>query len=657
MALAAPGGFFAFGIRRIEIVQVRLRKPNYKPPLSRANKIPREDAGYGITDGNIAAIDFGTTSVSLAYTTKGDDQVSTFILDPEDKSTRVPNAVLLKKEGGKIIVEAFGSIARSQFTVMRKKDHSSCQYIYFERIKMLMKREKSVDRNTRVESFSGEKYYLVEVIAFILKYLKDQLIDHFERTVKPLKTTDFDWVITVPAIWNARGKRMMREAAYMAGLMTEIDGISSFTHVALPVPKEINPDKLSLALEPEAAALYSQEIVGDQIKSDPGTSIIPRPSDYMVIDAGGGTIDITAHIEVDNGIVVENIPTGNAWGGTQVNEALSQFLQRIVGDPEFKTFLHTEKRSQHMAALNNMLYNEFEKQKILFGQQKSNVIAINLPKMFAKHYEEALAKGVKNMPGVEYDEDMDDTLFIEKDVAESQLFGPAIKGIIDCTLKAIEENGYKVYTFYLVGGFGGCKYVHEKVSAAIEKAYGSKGRSCSIIVPPTPQLAVATGAAMWRKNPEKIKARRSDATYGIGVSIPFDEEKHDEYYKFYHDEQKENKCGEVFSVFLEKGELAKSNEVINASITPSRQSFTNMLFEIYSTPDLGIQYIKDKNGKSTVAVIGQLVIDIPNPDNLPREKRIVDVTMDFSGTEIQAKAKYRITGKEVKTVCDFLSAQ
>ena len=28
-------------------------------------------------------------------------------------------------------------------------------------------------------------------------------------------TTDFDWVITVPAIWDVRGKRMMREAAYL----------------------------------------------------------------------------------------------------------------------------------------------------------------------------------------------------------------------------------------------------------------------------------------------------------------------------------------------------------------------------------------------------------------------------------------------------------
>ena len=55
----------------------------------------------------------------------------------------------------------------------------------------------------------------MEVIAFVLKHLKDQLEEFLSRTINPLKAKDFDWVITVPAIWKARGKRMMREAAYM----------------------------------------------------------------------------------------------------------------------------------------------------------------------------------------------------------------------------------------------------------------------------------------------------------------------------------------------------------------------------------------------------------------------------------------------------------
>ena len=443
-------------------------------------------------------------------------------------------------------------------------------------------------------------------------------------------------------------------------MLTNSDGIDTFTPTSrfssLPLPSEVNPDKLSLALEPESAALYSQEMVKGQIASDPSTAIIKRPSDYMVIDIGGGTVDITAHIEVDGGIVVENIPTGNAWGGTQVNEAFSKMLQRLVGDPEFRKFLDTQDQSQRKACLNNMFYNEFEKQKILFGQCKAEEIAISLPKMFVKFYENILSEGIQ-ISGVEYDEDANDTLYIDKELVERQLFGPALDGIIKCTLEAIEENEYKVNTFYLVGGFGGCKYVHEKVTAAIEEAYKSKDQSCTVLVPPTPQLAVATGAAMWRKDPEKIKARRSDATYGIAVSIPFDADKHDEYYKYYNKEQDQDKCDYVFCVFLEKGELVKADEVIATNVTPAYQSNTQMSLTIYSTPRLGVQYTKDKNDKSTVTEIGQLVIDIPNPDNLTREKRRVDVTMDFSGTEIQAKAKYCVTGKEVKTVCDFLSAQ
>ena len=65
------------------------------------------------------------------------------------------------------------------------------------------------------KSSDGREFYLVEVIAFVLKYLKCQLERHLEITANLLKGADFDWVIAVPAIWKARGKRMMREAGYM----------------------------------------------------------------------------------------------------------------------------------------------------------------------------------------------------------------------------------------------------------------------------------------------------------------------------------------------------------------------------------------------------------------------------------------------------------
>ena len=61
---------------------------------------------------------------------------------------------------------------------------------------------------------SSEQYYLVDVVAFILKYLKDQLYETVGSTDLNMKHVQFDWVVTVPAIWDIRGKQMMREASY-----------------------------------------------------------------------------------------------------------------------------------------------------------------------------------------------------------------------------------------------------------------------------------------------------------------------------------------------------------------------------------------------------------------------------------------------------------
>ena len=109
-----------------------------KLPLSKAIKIPRTEAGYRVTDGNIAAIDFGTTSVSLAYTTKGYEDVNSFVLDPGNQSTRVLSVILLKKEEAKLKIVAFGRDARRKFSQLRSGDYPN--YLYFERIKMLLKR-------------------------------------------------------------------------------------------------------------------------------------------------------------------------------------------------------------------------------------------------------------------------------------------------------------------------------------------------------------------------------------------------------------------------------------------------------------------------------------------------------------------------------------
>ena len=82
----------------------------------------------------------------------------------------------------------------------------------------------NVNREMKIKAENGEEYYLVDVIAHIIRCLKIELIEkNLKRSGYRLEATDFDWVVTVPAIWRARGKQMMREAGYKVILAVRLD--------------------------------------------------------------------------------------------------------------------------------------------------------------------------------------------------------------------------------------------------------------------------------------------------------------------------------------------------------------------------------------------------------------------------------------------------
>ena len=131
--MAALARFFGF------------QKTSSEEPLSRATKIPREESRCSqSTNRNIAAIDFGTSSVSVAYITDGDrieKGVNTLDLESGSNATvtRAPNAILLSKDDTECKIVAFGETAQKLFSALKEGEHP--HHIYFERIKMLMKRD------------------------------------------------------------------------------------------------------------------------------------------------------------------------------------------------------------------------------------------------------------------------------------------------------------------------------------------------------------------------------------------------------------------------------------------------------------------------------------------------------------------------------------
>ncbi|KAJ3161802.1 hypothetical protein HDU86_006573 [Geranomyces michiganensis] len=145
----------------------------------------------------------------------------------------------------------------------------------------------------------------VDVLDIVSEYLRElfkALLSKLQvRFGQSLQPEDIHYCMTVPAIWSETAKQRMRQCAVQAGLISST---------------EINMPRLTLVLEPEAAAVYCCKRA---------TEAHMRSGDtFMVVDAGGGTVDI----------VVQK------WSAGVANQRLSE-LARGEGDWCGSTFLDT----------------------------------------------------------------------------------------------------------------------------------------------------------------------------------------------------------------------------------------------------------------------------------------------------------------------------
>ena len=463
-----------------------------------------------------------------------------------------------------------------------------------------------------------------------------------------------------------------------AGLLSNDKGICQLTPDKSPIdcPEEANREKLSLALEPESAAMCCQSL---PVPEDTFAHYSQKPGKstecYMVLDIGGGTVDITVHTKDDSGnIKVVIPPTGNASGGRKINDKFYDLLAELVVEkdrqhakkkgygpfhfPKFCAFLEKEgKEGIHRAALSEMVYCDFEEQKQTFGNEKpgdGKSVRLILHRKFLRTYEDTLVEAVSARTSkMSYNEDMS-TLEIKPSQMED-LFKPVVDGVISCSVTALQRVSGNIDVIYIVGGFGGCRYTYEKLKKAIHSY--TKYQSIPLVVPLHHTYAVSQGAVIYRSHPEKITARVMDASYGIDCTVPFKEGIHDEHYAYYDPDTNEKRCKDVFLVYAKKGNTVSAGDIFKDTLIPHRSKDTSARFNFYRATDLNIRYIVDKHGNQTMQELGSgLTLDIPNPYNTPKSNRKMEVSMDFSSTEIkvQARALYLPNQPPVKAVLDLL---
>ncbi|KAL9960018.1 hypothetical protein ACROYT_G033408 [Oculina patagonica] len=369
---------------------------------------------------------------------------------------------------------SFGYEAQDRFAEL--DEDQAQEYFYFEKFKMILHNNENLNRETILEASNGKHMKALQVFTYSIHYLHTRALETIrERTGdENFSCSDVQWVLTVPGIWKPEAKQFMREAAYQAGLASPL-----------------KPEQLIIALEPKAASVYCRESKIRDFFAE------RRSNDALVIDIGGGTLDVTVHeIEVDGVIKKTHKATGGPYGGQEVNKEF-RFLLESIFTP---TFIQDYARQNPVDWL--YLMNDFEVKKRGKRVWEGGTTRIRLPNSFLSKFSNAKGWDINAMIQERYSlgdlkVQRNEYLCIEPKIM-TQLFDPVLNDIVThlSNLFAKEELS-EIECVFLVGGFADSKLLNERV----KHHFGTRYR---IMVPQNASLAVVQGAVMFGLKPADI---------------------------------------------------------------------------------------------------------------------------------------------------------
>ncbi|XES00224.1 hypothetical protein HEP87_58830 [Streptomyces sp. S1D4-11] len=271
----------------------------------------------------VAAVDFGTHGTGFAWTVRtplNDDpltrRVQFFTRFPGRQLDSPKNlTAILVTDGGDTV--AWGHEARARWVeALTKGESEGLGYAYA--FKTALRSGGSMADLPITGGFVDrtDRGLIRELVTAYLKEIRELATAEIKRMTYTER--EVRWCITVPAIWDDEDKAVLRRLAVDAGFPGD-------------------PERLLLAIEPEAAALYCHLRMPDAASDPHRRARLPLHLDgfrSVVVDCGGGTVDITAyesHGDAGPSIALREIglATGGWLGSEYVNQA---FLDRTLGD-------------------------------------------------------------------------------------------------------------------------------------------------------------------------------------------------------------------------------------------------------------------------------------------------------------------------------------
>ncbi|KAJ6250476.1 hsp70 family protein [Anaeramoeba flamelloides] len=599
----------------------------------------------------ICAIDFGTSRTGASWMLSVDNVSRNQIgstdlfkvqLDSQVTNFKTKTTVLFKKKpnnnnyysnnGEEWKPIFFGKEAENKYLKIQKKEPNfEDNYQLFKNFKMKLYNNDKI--NPKIKSKTGKEWEFIKVLSGVFQFIYKKFEESCEKHNSTLhyRIDSIQWVLTVPAIWEEKAKVIMRRAFYDAGLIKTQDS-----------------GNLLFCYEPEVAALDFLHDQRNQINDFHNKKL-------LVIDAGGGTIDITLikpKIKMNEikEFEILMVPKGGDFGSTYIDQQFLKFFQNFLdlNDDQFDQF-----QNQCIRGF-LVLLDRWEDIKTgiqISEMTKKDIQLIEIPKIIFKYLKKTF--GIKDferltekynkknkksgLSKIEWDDD-DDCLCIYGDRIKSFFEKPIKK--LSLYLKQLRQQTdifKKTQMVIFTGGLSNSNYFRKSIKNLLGK------KSYQYFLSPYPDKSIIIGAVLYGFDPDIVTIRRSHFTYGVKTMPIFNPQIHDQNRKIVIrkiNNQEIEHCKNVFNPYIFTEDKIQLSTPIIKRFRTVRNSNEFKLEILRSTiakwhPNQKSYYL-DSPG---VKLIGSLTIIFPQ-DNVPLNEKKVEVSFYFATTEIKIFMKY-----------------
>ncbi|MFJ5712840.1 Hsp70 family protein [Streptomyces sp. NPDC093105] len=471
-----------------------------------------------------------------------------------------------------------------------------------------------LERTDHACGVSARDLRTAELLTMLLRQVVQTMLQQI--TASGYDEDDIRWVITVPACFSDYQKAIYRDVIKNAGLPGE-DG------------------RVLLSLEPEAAAHYAR--VSGTRPGGSGPALMAPGARFMVVDCGGGTIDITAYQNDEDGKMIE---IGRSLGDRLGSDFLNRRVESEYLVEGFGKAVMDDIRESCPDALLHMI-DQWERAKVAVRLDQEDDLNLLIPTAIDRKLGAAGRRRLARRQNK-----VDDAIVLTPAQLHA-LFDTVVPGTLDLIeaqlteMEATQSDSDTPNVIVLAGGFSNSPYLQQ----AIRERFGTRA---TIVVPPNPDIAVLAGAVHFCYDPQ-TRARRSRFTYGINTAMPFEEGIDPEAYRLKTPQG--DRCTGRFSIFTTAGQSVPTDAEVCHTIYPLFNDQKEILVRVFATRHTEPRYVTD-DGCDQLA---EVLVDLGPVMRFDRHERGVRTFMKFGETEIKVRAELVQGGGEAATQVRFHS--